>query len=238
LNAKYPVVEMNGMVKKLRDPISAITHLASAAAALVGMFFLLFAREQAASVANGGMAGRPFSVAALVVYGVSLFLLFLSSGIYHSVEANPRVTQVLRKIDHSAIYLLIAGSYTPFCVLAFRGFWQWGFLAVIWGLAVVGVVSKLFFIQAPRWFTAGVYVVMGWLSVFAGREMFAVLPPGALTWLVIGGVTYTVGAVVYVTKKLDFIPGVLGFHEIWHVFVMLGAAAHFIAIMNLVNSPV
>lgn len=222
---------------KLRDPISAITHLASAAAALVGLLFLLsWARQPVLIAITGGSVGGLFAQLSLAVYGASLFLMFLASGVYHSVIASPRVIQALRKVDHSAIYLLIAGSYTPFCVLAFRGFWQWGFLAVIWGLALIGITSKLFFIHAPRWFTAGVYVVMGWLSVFAAREMLAVLPPAATLWLALGGVIYTLGAVVYVTKKLDFIPGWFGFHEIWHLFVMAGAAAHFFSIVKLLQA--
>ena len=235
---------------KLREPISAITHLASAAAALAGVLFLFHLTQQhslPAQVggglrqliqANSGSAAAAYAFLAIGVYGASLFLMFLASGVYHSVIASARVIQVLRKVDHSAIYLLIAGSYTPFCLLAFRGFWQWGFLAIIWGLALVGIISKLFFIHAPRWFTAGVYVVMGWLSLFAVREMLAVLPAGATFWLGLGGVIYTLGAVVYVTKKLDFIPGRFGFHEIWHLFVMGGAAAHFLAIARLIEAAV
>lgn len=226
------------MNTRLRDPISAITHLAGATAALVGMIFLLQTRGQAALATTSGLAAQPQAQAALIVYGVSLFLLFLSSGVYHSVQAGPRVIQALRKLDHSAIYLLIAGTYTPFCVLAFRGFWQWGFLAVIWGLAVAGIISKLFLINAPRWFAAGVYVIMGWLSVFAVGEMVAVLSQGTLVWLVTGGVIYTLGAVVYITKKFDIRPGVFGFHEVWHIFVMLAAAAHFLAVWNLLASRV
>lgn len=222
----------------LRDPISAITHLAAAAAALVGLLFLLRVRGQAELAAASGMAVQPHTSAALLVYGVSLFVLFLSSGVYHSVQAGPRAVQALRKLDHSAIYLLIAGTYTPFCVLAFRGFWQWGFLAIIWGLAVIGIVSKLFLINAPRWFAAGVYVIMGWLSVFAVREMLAVLPPETIRWLVAGGVIYTLGAGVYITKKFNFLPGVFGFHEVWHIFVMLAAGAHFLAVWSLVASRV
>jgi hemolysin III len=221
---------------KLRDPISAITHLAGAAAALVGLFYLLNWSPQPVLIANTGVELRSYSTLALSVYGASLFLMFLASGVYHSVIAGPAVIQALRKVDHSAIYLLIAGSYTPFCVLAFRGNWQWGFLALIWGLAAIGILGKLIFIRAPRWFTAGVYVVMGWLSVFAMPEMLAVLPPGAVTWLAVGGVIYTLGAVVYVTKKLDFFPGRLGFHEIWHLFVLAGAGAHYLAVLKLLES--
>jgi hemolysin III len=137
---------------------------------------------------------------------------------------------LLRKFDHSAIYLLIAGTYTPVCFNLFHGFWQWGLLGIVWGLALTGIGVKLVFIHAPRWLTAGVYVVMGWLCMLGAGEMLRVLPAGALAWLLAGGLIYTFGAVVYVTKILDFVPGKFGFHEVWHIFVILGALAHFIAI--------
>ncbi len=211
------------MIDKLRDPVSALTHLFSAAIALIGVIVLLaFSNKTTAWIIS------------LSVYGASLVLLFLASGTYHSVRSTPRVIEVFRKLDHSAIYLLIAGSYTPFCANAFSGFWRWGLLAVIWSLAFSGILIKMFTLHAPRWVTAGVYVAMGWLSVLAAREMVTALSPGTLLWLFVGGVIYTLGAVIYATKKLNLIPGVLGFHEVWHIFVILGAAAHFVAVMSLV----
>lgn len=207
----------------LRDPISAALHMAGAAIAVIGVIVLL----------SSGASGLAATLA-LMIYGGSLVLLFLSSGIYHALIESSRVIEALRKLDHSAIYILIAGSYTPFCVLAFSGFWRWGFLALIWTLALIGIVTKLFIIDAPRWVTAGIYVCMGWLSIFAVREMLAALPGASLGWLLAGGVIYTIGALIYITKRLDIRPGVFGFHEVWHVFVLLGAAAHFIAIYNLV----
>jgi hemolysin III len=137
-------------------------------------------------------------------------------------------------LDHSAIYVLIAGSYTPFCLIAFTGFWRWGLLAIIWSLALIGIATKMFILNAPRWLHAGVYVVMGWLCIMAIGEMLAVLPAFVITWIVIGGIIYTLGAVVYVTKILNFVPGKFGFHEVWHIFVLLGAAAHFVAVTGVV----
>lgn len=216
------------MLPRLREPVNAFTHLGGAVAAVIataGLFALVsFSDPQVPWVVS------------LLVYGLSLCLMFFASGIYHAVSAGPRVTAVLRKLDHSAIYLLIAGTYTPFCVIAFTGFWQWGFLVLIWTLAVVGIVVKLFIIRAPRWITAGVYVVMGWLSVFAIQEMLASLPAASILWLLIGGLTYTAGAVVYITKMMDFYPGLFGFHEVWHIFVILGAVSHFLAVVNLIAS--
>ena len=211
------------MLTRFRDPISALTHLASAAAALIGMAALLLLSEKTTA-----------RIISLTIYGASLVLLFLASGTYHAVRSTPEVVQIFRKIDHAAIYLLIAGSYTPFCMIAFSGFWKWGLLAIIWALAGTGIVIKVFTVQAPRWVTAGVYVAMGWLSVLALREMLAALSTGTILWLFTGGVIYTLGALVYVTKKMEIIPGVFGFHEVWHIFVTLGAAAHFIAVMTLI----
>jgi len=166
----------------------------------------------------------------LMIYGISLILLFLASGIYHSVKADPNVLLKLRKFDHSAIYLLIAGTYTPICFNMLDGFWKWGMLGIVWGLALVGIGVKIFFIKAPRWVTAGVYIVMGWLCIFGIQEILAALPLGAIIWLAAGGIIFTLGAVVYITKTMDFVPGVFGFHEIWHIFVILGALAHYIMI--------
>jgi hemolysin III len=140
----------------------------------------------------------------------------------------------LRKIDHSAIYLLIAGTYTPFCINAFNGFWKWGLLGIIWSLALIGITVKIFIIRAPRWLNAGIYVAMGWLCLAAIGEMISALPVWVLAWLLIGGITYTLGAVVYITKIFNFAPGIFGFHEVWHIFVLLAAIAHFIAVLGVV----
>ena len=207
------------MLSKLREPVNGLTHLFAAVAALVGLVLLLVIGW-----------GDPGKVVSLTIYGVSLTLLFLASGIYHSVEANPGAMLKLRKFDHSAIYLLIAGTYTPICFNMLEGFWKWGMLGIVWGLALIGIGVKIFFIHAPRWVTAGVYVIMGWLCVIGGQEIIAALPVGALIWMVVGGVIFTLGAIVYITKAMDFVPGVFGFHEVWHIFVILGALAHFIAI--------
>lgn len=207
------------MLKKLREPVNGLTHFFSAIAALIGSIILL--------VLGWGNLGK---AVALMVYGVSLVLLFAASAAYHMVKARPAVLQFLRKLDHSAIYLLIAGTYTPFCTIMFQGFWKWGMLAIIWSLAVIGIVVKIFLINSPRWLNAGIYILMGWLCIAAIGEMLRVLPPWSLTWLLVGGITYTLGAVVYITKIMDFWPGKFGFHEVWHIFVIVAALAHFIAI--------
>jgi hemolysin III len=207
------------MLTKFRDPVSGLTHLGAAVAAGFGLVLLLVLGR-----------GDPAKELSLLVYGLSLVLLFAASAAYHLAQVEPVALLRLRKFDHSAIYLLIAGSYTPICLHFFGDFWQWGLLGIIWMMAVSGVIVKLFVIHAPRWITAGIYLVMGWLSVLALPQMLANMPAGALAWLVAGGLFYTLGAVVYVLKKPDFYPGHFGFHEIWHIFVILGAFSHFIVV--------
>ncbi|MBI5963327.1 MAG: hemolysin III family protein [Chloroflexi bacterium] len=210
------------MLKKLREPVNSLTHWAGAILALAGLIALLIVGW-----------GTPIKVVSLVIYGASLIFLFSASATYHMVRVKDKALEIFRKIDHAAIFCLIAGTYTPFCLNAFTGFWKWGMLAIIWSLALIGIVMKVFIIRTPRWLNAGIYVAMGWLCVGASGQLLAALPVWVLTWLIIGGVTYTLGAVVYSTKMFNFIPGVFGFHEVWHIFVLLAAAAHFVAVMGV-----
>ena len=210
------------MLKKLREPVNSLTHWAGALLALAGLAALLIVGWS-----------TPAKIVSLLVYGLSLIAMFSASATYHMVRAKDRVLLILRKIDHSAIFLLIAGTYTPFCINAFDGFWKWGMLIIIWSLAAIGIIVKVFYIKAPRWLNAGIYVVMGWLCVGASGQMLATLPAWVFTWLLVGGVIYTLGAVVYSTKIFNFKPGVFGFHEVWHIFVMLAAAAHYVAVLGV-----
>ncbi len=213
---------MKRLINRLREPVNGLTHLFAGLVAASGTAVLL--------IVEHGNAAREVS---LSVYGLSLTLLFGASAAYHLAPLQERGIAVLRRLDHAAIYLLIAGTYTPFCVLAFNGFWKWGLLAIIWSLAVIGIIVKMFIMYAPRWLSAGTYVAMGWLCIGAMGQMLQALPIPVLIWLTIGGFIYTLGAVIYITRTLDFLPGRFGFHEVWHIFVILGALAHFIAIAAL-----
>ena len=210
------------MLKKLREPVNSLTHWAGAILALAGLIALLIVGW-----------GTPLKVTSLIIYGASLIFLFSASATYHMVQVKDKALEIFRKVDHAAIYCLIAGTYTPFCINAFTGFWKWGMLTIIWSLAIIGIVIKVFIIRSPRWLNAGIYVAMGWLCIGASGQLLAALPAWVLTWLIIGGVTYTLGAVVYSTKMFNFVPGVFGFHEVWHIFVLLAAAAHFVAVMGV-----
>jgi hemolysin III len=201
----------------LREPVNGLMHLGAAVTAAAGLIVLVY-------LAWGDTA----KAAALALYGVTLVLLFSASAAYHLAVTGPRALVFLRKLDHSAIYLLIAGTYTPICLHYFTGFWRLGILGVIWSLALAGIAVKLLIIRAPRWVTAGIYLLMGWLAIAGIREIVAKLPTGALIWLLLGGLFFTGGAVIYMLKKPNPYPGVFGFHEIWHIFVILGAFSHYL----------
>ena len=210
------------MLKKIREPVNSLTHWGGAAFALFGLVALLIMSW-----------GTPAKVISLLVYGVSLILLFSASATYHMVRVKDKALEIFRKIDHAAIYLLIAGTYTPFCINVFTGFWKWGLLGLIWSLAIVGMAVKVLIVRAPRWLNAGIYILMGWISVAAAGQMLATLPVWVFAWLIAGGIIYTLGALVYITKIFNFVPGVFGFHEVWHIFVLLAAMAHFVAVIGV-----
>lgn len=210
------------MLKKFREPVNSLTHWGGAILAFIGLIALLIVGWSTTA-----------KIISLVVYGLSLIFLFSASATYHMVQVKDKALEIFRKVDHAAIYVLIAGTYTPFCVNAFEGFFKWGMLSVIWSLAVIGIIVKVFYIKAPRWLNAGIYVIMGWLSVSAAGQMLTTLPTWVFAWLLAGGIIYTLGAIVYSTKIFNFKPGVFGFHEVWHIFVLLAAGAHFVAVMGV-----
>ena len=206
-----------------KDPISGLMHLATAALALVGAAVLLAVSPPAASARL-----------ALLAYGLSLVLLFTASAVYHLVKTTPTRELWLRKLDHVAIYLLIAGTYTPVCVIVFTGALRWGLLLGIWLLALVGIAFKLAYMKTPRWITVGLYMVMGWLGVVGFGPLLAALPLAGFGWLLAGGLLYSVGALVYATRRLNFRPGIFGFHEVWHIFVTAAGAAHYIFMLGYI----
>ncbi|HEY9529589.1 MAG TPA: hemolysin III family protein [Anaerolineales bacterium] len=210
------------MLKNLREPVNSLTHWGGALLSVIGLIVLLVVGW-----------GAPARVISLFIYGVSLIVLFSASATYHMVQVKERALEVFRKIDHAAIYFLIAGTYTPFCVNALSGFWKWGMLSIIWSLALIGILVKVFYVRAPRWLNAGIYLIMGWLCIAAIGQMLSTLPVWVMIWLIAGGLIYTFGAIVYITRIFNFVPGVFGFHEMWHILVMLAAAAHFAAVLGV-----
>ena len=210
---------------RLRDPVSGLTHLVSAVVAVIGATVL---------ITLAAVSHKWWHLAAFIVYGVSLCLLYLASSLYHLLPVSEPTRKVLRQLDHIAILLLIAGTYTPVCLVPLRGPLGWSLFGAVWGLALVGMFVTIFAIKGPRWLGVALYLALGWLVVVAVWPLFHRLSPEGLAWLALGGMFYSVGAVIYAEKKPDPVPGVFGFHEIFHIFVMLGSLSHFMAIVRAV----
>jgi hemolysin III len=207
------------MLGKAKEPVSFYTHFAGAVASAAGLVLLVTGKRE--SLAH---------LATSIIYGSTLVFLFTASSCYHAFKDEENGNSMLRKLDHLAIFLLIAGTYTPICYAYLSGGWRWGILIAQWGLVFFGVFFSLFYLSAPRIISTSIYVLMGWLLVIPIKKIIAAVPNEALLLIVSGGVAYTAGAVIYAVKKPDPVPGKFGFHEIFHLFILLGAALHFTAI--------
>lgn len=176
-------------------------------------------------VVFASLYGNAWHIVSCSIYGSTLVLLYTASTLYHSFR-HPRVKHVFRIIDHASIYLLIAGTYTPFTLVPLRGAWGWSLFGVVWGLALCGIIAKVFFIHRFEILTTLLYLVMGWIVVIAAKPMLRIVPTGGIVWLVIGGLAYTIGVIFYaVDRKFSYA------HAIWHVFVLVGSICHFFAVM-------
>jgi hemolysin III len=217
---------MNIMKNYIREPINAFTHLIGAVLSLIGTLFLLIPRNNIAPFS-------PASIISILVFGISLVLLYTTSGIYHLVNTTDARLLRLKKLDHSMIFVLIAGSYTPFCLLSLTGAWKWSIISIVWGLALVGIILKMFWINMPRWLSTFFYIGMGWIALFALQPLYNSLSFGGFSFLALGGIMYTVGGIIYGLKKPN-ISSSFGFHELFHIFVMLGSACHYWAVFKYV----
>jgi len=169
-------------------------------------------------------SGDPWRIVSFSIYGSTLIMMYLSSVLYHSFQ-DPGIKRVFRYLDHSSIYLLIAGTYTPFTMISLRGTWGWTLFGLIWGLAAFGLLMTVLRVGRSRVLASLVYIGMGWLVVVAIKPLLEAVPPGGIAWLVAGGLFYTLGVVFYVWKRLPFN------HAIWHLFVLGGSVCHFFAIL-------
>lgn len=168
--------------------------------------------------------GTTLHVVSVAVYGATLVLLYTASTLYHSLS-NTRACRVFKIIDHASIYLLIAGTYTPFTLVTLRGPWGWSLFAVVWTLAVIGVAFEAFWVLRPKWVSAVVYLGMGWLVVVAIKPLLAALPPGGWQLLLAGGLAYTLGCAFYVLKRIPYM------HAVWHLWVLAGSVLHFLSVL-------
>ena len=204
----------------VREPFNAYSHLVGAIGALVLLVYLIVNSSE-----DPGASRISF-----IVYGITVFLMFASSSIYHAVNVTSETEERFRMIDHIMIYLVIAGTYTPICTIVLEGNWRLWMLIGIWSFALIGIIKKVFWMSAPRWFSTVLYLLMGWVSVIIFPNLWDQLPHMFSYWIAIGGLFYTIGAIIYGIKKPDPFPEVFGFHEIWHLFVLGGAFSHFWAI--------
>lgn len=214
----------------LKDPGSAITHFIGFLLAIVGIAPLLLkaAREPDA-----------LHVISMSIFILSMVLLYAASTIYHTLNINEQVNRRLRKIDHMMIFVLIAGSYTPVCLIALHGRTGTLLCAAVWAVAILGILVKAFWITCPKWFSSAIYIGMGWLCVFAFKPIFHSLSRPGFGWLLAGGIIYTLGGIIYALKLPIFNSRhkSFGSHEIFHLFVMGGSFCHFI-VMYFFVAPI
>jgi hemolysin III len=202
----------------IREPGSAITHFIGWILAAIAAVPLIL------------KADSTMSTVAVTVFAASMILLYGASTLYHSVNVTGKVLSYFRKADHMMIFVLIAGSYTPVCLMVLGKGIGYRLLVLVWGVAIVGMFIKAFWITCPKWFSSIIYISMGWLCMLAGKELLSSLTPAAWGWLLSGGIIYTIGGVIYALKLPVFnsIHKNFGSHEIFHLFVMVGSMCHFI----------
>lgn len=204
----------------IREPGSAITHYIAMMLAMVGAVPLLIKATLSEDIT---------CIIAMLIFVGSMVLLYGASTMYHAVNLSGKALKVFKKIDHMMIFVLIAGSYTPVCMLVLKKDIGYPLLGLVWGTAVLGMLIKLFWVTCPKWFSSVIYIAMGWECVLVFQPLLDTLPTGAFLWLLIGGIIYTVGGVLYALKipVLDRIHKYFGLHEIFHLFIMGGSFCHF-----------
>lgn len=204
----------------IREPGSALTHYIAMMLAMVAAVPLLIKATYSQDIKH---------IVAMLIFIISMILLYGASTLYHSVNLTGSALKVFKKIDHMMIFVLIAGSYTPVCMLILDKAQGYPLLALVWGTAIAGMIMKLFWVTCPKWVSSVVYIAMGWECVFVFRPLLTTLPIAAFVWLLIGGIIYTLGGVIYALKipVLDKIHKYFGLHEIFHLFIMGGSFCHF-----------
>lgn len=207
----------------IKDPGSALTHFIAfvGSAAAAAPLLMKAAAEPDAS---------RLQIAALAVFIVSMILLYAASTVYHTLDISEKVNRLLRKLDHMMIFILIAGTYTPVCVLVLGDKTGWSLLALVWGIAIAGMIINALWITCPKWVSSLIYIAMGWVCVLAFGKITAALPKSAFIWLLTGGIIYTAGGIIYALKLPIFNARFkyFGSHEIFHLFVMGGSLCHYI----------
>ena len=210
------------MENYIREPINSLTHLFGAVLSVFGLVALII---KAWSTSGTGLA-----ITAVTIFGISMILLYAASTTYHWVKAKDAVIRFFRKLDHSMIFILIAGTYAPFCLIALEGPIGWSLFAVIAGMAVCGVIFKMVWFKCPRWLSTSLYIGMGWMAAFIISPLSKSIETGGIVLLILGGLFYTIGGIIYGTEPKFLKFKNWRFHEIFHIFILLGSLAHFLSI--------
>ena len=200
------------------ERFNSISHLVGAGLAVLGSVLL---------IVSAARLGDPWKIVSFSIYGAMLIALYVASTLYHSVRGRAKV--ILQKFDHCSIYLLIAGSYTPFALVSLRGVWGWSLLGAVWTLALVGILQEIWFAKGARVLSLVIYLLMGWLALVAIVPLWTALSPAGFAWLAAGGLFYTVGIIFYVADQR-----VRHGHGVWHLFVLGGSSCHFFTVLFFV----
>ena len=209
-------------MNQFREPMNALTHLIGAVLSVFGiiaMLVLIIAEDNV----------TPLTLVSVLAFGVGLICLYGTSFTYHAAQGDQQKILHLKKLDHAMIFILIAGTYTPFCLLCLTGTMRVAMMVAIWGVALIGIILKVAWINMPRWLGTGLYIFLGWFALFVLGPLYQALPLPGFILLLGGGVMYTIGGVIYAIKKPNFGEH-FGFHELFHIFVILGSFCHFICV--------
>jgi len=202
-----------------KEITSALTHLGGAVFAVAGILFFLFTNK----------ISNLITAVAFLIFGISMFLLYSTSTAYHFIDKSKQKAKlIMRKFDHIMIFVFVAGSYTPICLLVLNNYIGYRLLAAVWSVTIIGTFIKLFKINTPNWFSSVLYIGMGWMAVMVFSPLVKSMPLGGLAWLIAGGLFYTVGGVIYGIKKPNISKKYFGFHELFHIFVLAGSFCHYI----------
>ncbi len=207
----------------MREPVNTWTHFITFLAGIAGLVYLII-------FSYGDLA----KLATMGIYGASIVILYGASTAYHWANTTPEKQLILRKFDHISIFILIAGTYTPVLYYGLEGTWRWAMLAAIWGLSLVGIIIKIFFLGIQRWVSTMFYIILGWMAIVPMSRLIQAYPKEAMLLLFLGGLSYTIGGIIYATKIFNFIPNKFGFHEVFHIFISIGSLLHFAMIAKFI----
>ncbi|MBN2546901.1 MAG: hemolysin III family protein [Spirochaetes bacterium] len=222
---KKKKLSKDGSINVTDEIINTQTHMIGAIFSLFGLVVL---------IVKSSIASKPWHIVSFSIYGASLLLVFLASTLHHGVNSSPKIEFIFKLFDYFAIFPLIAGTYTPLCLILLKNWLGWSVFGVVWALAVIGIVIKAIYPDIPRWFSSTIYITMGWVGTVIAIPLFKYLKLSGIVLLVLGGIFYSAGFIIYNIEKPNPIKGKFGFHEIWHILVMLGALSHYLMMYFIV----